>query len=86
MLHVLLKTQEAAISCYLVKTATSKPFACDKPKISNTSASIQVPSDDSIEVAAVAPVQCTLVKQTVLGLSMIVVIYALLRFRRKLGT
>ena len=44
-------------------TATGKVLS--KTKISNASTSIQVPSDDSVELAAVASVQCTLVKQTV---------------------
>ena len=55
-------------------TATGKVLS--KTKISNTSKSIQVPSDDSVELAAVASVQCTFVKQTVALFSMTVEIDA----------
>ena len=55
-------------------TATGKVLS--KTKISNTSTSIQVPSDDSVELAAVASVQCTFVKQTVALFSMTVEIDA----------
>ena len=55
-------------------TATGKVLS--KTKISNTSTSIQVPSDDSVELAAVASVQCTFIKQTVALFSMTVEIDA----------
>lgn len=63
-------------SHHLVHTDTATGKVLSKTKISNTSTSIQVPSDDSVELAAVASVQCTFVKQTVALFSMTVEIDA----------
>ena len=63
-------------SHHLVHTDTATGKVLSKTKISNTSTSIQVPSDDSVELAAVASVQCTLIKQTVALFSMTVEIDA----------
>ena len=63
-------------SHHLVHTDTATGKVLSKTKISNTSTSIQVPSDDSVEIAAVASVQCTFVKQTVALFSMTVEIDA----------